>query len=364
MKHVAHPPSRASFPVVAVLAGLLATGCGAPPQSASDGDAVDPGRAKIATAPHADWALAIHGGAGVVRSSVSPEEEPAYRASLEAALDLGSGILADGGTALDAVEAVIRTLEDDPLFNAGRGAVFTNEGTNELDAAIMDGSTLACGAVTGVKTVRHPITLARRVMERSPHIFFSGAGAEAFADEAGVERVAPEYFFVQKRYDQWRAVVEGEAAEAQGEPADDAEAQGGEDKHGTVGAVARDTHGNVAAATSTGGLTNKRWGRIGDVPVIGAGTYASNASAAVSCTGIGERFIEHTVARDVTARMEYGGESLQEAAKAEIHEVLEPESGGLIAVGADGSIAIEFNTEGMFHGSGDSTGQRSVGIWQ
>lgn len=361
MKHVAAPPSLVSMSAAAVLTALLVSGCASPaPESASSPAAATP---KV---PRAEWALAIHGGAGVLRSSVPPEEEGPYEASLEAALDLGGKILADGGTSLDAVEAVIRSLEDDPLFNAGRGAVFTNEGTNELDSAIMDGSTLACGAVTGVKTVRHPVTLARRVMERSPHIFFSGAGAESFADEVGVERVPPEYFFVQKRYDQWRAVVEREAAEAKGEaePSADDKSSGDEDKHGTVGAVALDTHGNVAAATSTGGLTNKRWGRIGDVPVIGAGTYASNASAAVSCTGEGERFIEHTVARDVTARMEFGGQTLQESARAVIHDVLGPGSGGLIAVGADGSIAIEFNTEGMFHGSVDSTGARSVGIWQ
>jgi beta-aspartyl-peptidase (threonine type) len=344
---------------------------GPPEESAAEKSSGE--TAEQSSAEPLEWALAIHGGAGVLRASVSAEDEPRYEDALRQALNAGRTILEQGGTSLDAVEAVIRRMEDDPLFNAGRGSVFTSAGENEMDAAIMDGSNLACGAVTGVRTVRHPITLARRVMDSSRHVFFAGAGAEAFADEMDVERVEPEFFFVQRRYDQWQRAVareKEEAAQAAGAPsADEAggdadqSADAGEGYRGTVGAVALDRHGNLAAATSTGGMTNKRWGRIGDVPVIGAGTYASNASAAVSCTGHGERFIEHTVARNVAARMEYGGESLEQAARAMIHQELEPGDGGLIAVGADGSLAIEFNTEGMFHGAADSTGREQVGIW-
>ncbi|MDY7092643.1 MAG: isoaspartyl peptidase/L-asparaginase [Acidobacteriota bacterium] len=360
--------------LLSLLLGLAACSPGPSSGAASDevsSEASSAEGAEPSTASAVEWALAIHGGAGVLRASVSAEDEPRYQESLRRALDEGRTILESGGTSLDAVEAVIRVMEDDPLFNAGRGSVFTSAGENEMDAAIMDGSNLACGAVTGLRTVRHPITLARRVMDSSRHVFFAGDGAEAFADQMDVERVEPEYFFVQRRYDQWQRAVEREQQEA-AEGADEASAgenvpaangDGGEGYRGTVGAVALDRHGNLAAATSTGGMTNKRFGRIGDVPVIGAGTYASNASAAVSCTGHGERFIEHTVARNVAARMEYGGESLEQAARAMIHQELEPGDGGLIAVGADGSLAIEFNTEGMFHGAADSTGREQVGIW-
>ncbi len=295
-----------------------------------------------------EWALALHGGAGVTRASLSVELEVQVLASLERALRLGKQMLEEGRPSLDVVETVVRFLEDDPLFNAGKGAVFTSEGKNELDAAIMDGRTRACGAVTGLTTVKNPVSLARAVMERSPHVFLSGACAEAFAAELGLERVPPEYFFVQRRYDDWRRAVE-QAAKAPG--------------HGTVGAVARDKAGNLAAATSTGGMTNKRFGRIGDVPVIGAGTFADNQTVAVSSTGIGEQFIRQTVAGDVAARMAYGGASLAAATEVQVQERLQPGDGGLIAVDRHGALALVFNSEGMHRGAADSTGRFDVAIW-
>lgn len=297
-----------------------------------------------------EYALAIHGGAGVIPKTMEPDVVQGYRAALERALKVGRELLADGAPSLDVVEKVVRLLEDDPLFNAGKGAVFTHEGTHELDAAIMDGRDLSCGAVSGLKTVKNPITLARLVMEKSPHIFFVGEGAEAFAGEMGVERAEQDYFFVQRRYDQWQKVLAERAAEG--------------DKHGTVGAVALDLDGNLAAATSTGGLTDKRFGRVGDVPVIGAGTYANNQTAAISCTGFGEQFIRHTVAHDISALMEYRGLSLQEAAEAVIHHKLDPGDGGMIGVSHDGSIALVFNSEGMFRGAADATGRFEVAIWE
>ncbi|MCH9649079.1 MAG: isoaspartyl peptidase/L-asparaginase [Deltaproteobacteria bacterium] len=340
---------------------VVGVGCLVACEAPSGGPAEEATEASPA-APPVEWALAIHGGAGVTRAGVAAETEPAYEKSLQGALEEGKKILQGDGTSLDAVEAVVRLLEDDPLFNAGRGAVFTNAGTNELDAAVMDGESLSCGAVSGLKTVKNPITLARHVMERSRHVFLVGDGAERFADEMAVDRVPADYFFVQRRHDRWRQVLEAEEEKTASSAAPPA-LPTGQGRYGTVGAVALDRHGNLAAATSTGGMTNKRFGRVGDVPVIGAGTYANNATCAVSCTGIGEQFIRHTVASDVSARMEHGGRSLSEAAGEVIGEVLNPGDGGLIAVGKDGSISIEFNTEGMFHGSADSSGRFQVGIW-
>jgi len=301
--------------------------------------------------PEVEWALAIHGGAGVIQRTMAEEQQKAYFVTLREALALGQGMLEGGANSVDVVEAVVALLEDSPLFNAGKGAVFTNAGSNELDAAIMDGRDLSCGAISGVKTVKNPIRLARKVMTESRHIFFVGDGAEHFATEMGVERVEPEYFFTQRRFDQWRAKVEKER-------------QGEADKHGTVGAVARDREGNLAAATSTGGLTDKRFGRVGDVPVIGAGTYANNRTVAISCTGYGEQFIRNTVAHDVSAIIEYKGLSVEDAARAVIHHKLDPGDGGLIAVGSDGSIALVFNSEGMFRGAADSSGRFDVAIWE
>ena len=293
------------------------------------------------------WSLAIHGGAGTIPKNIPEAQKEEYLKGLREALEAGQKVLAGGGTSLDAVEKVVRTLEDNPLFNAGKGAVFTNEGTHELDAAIMDGRDLSCGSVAGLKTVKNPISLARLVMEKSPHVFMVGTGAEKFADEMKVERVDQKYFFTQKRYDDWQKKLKEEA----------------EKDKDTVGAVALDIHGNLAAATSTGGMTNKRFGRLGDVPVIGAGTYANNRTAAISATGWGEKFIRHTVAHDISALIEYKGLTLQQAADEVIHRKLEKDDGGIVAVGRDGSIALVFNSEGMYRGAADSNGRFEVAIW-
>ncbi|HYU33338.1 MAG TPA: isoaspartyl peptidase/L-asparaginase [Thermoanaerobaculia bacterium] len=295
------------------------------------------------------WSLAIHGGAGTIPKDIPASERDQYLASLQKALEIGRDVLSGGGTSLDAVEKVVRFLEDDPLFNAGKGAVYTHDGTHELDAAIMDGSDLSCGSVASLKTVRHPISLARLVKERSPHVFLVGDGAEAFATEMQVERVPNSWFDTPKRYAQLQETLRKEKEEK---------------PKGTVGAVALDQHGNLAAATSTGGLTNKRWGRIGDVPVIGAGTYANNKTCAISGTGWGEKFIRHTVAHDISALMEYAGLTLQQAADKVIHGKLEKDDGGVIGVAHDGSIALVFNSEGMYRGAADSNGRFEVKIWE
>jgi beta-aspartyl-peptidase (threonine type) len=300
-------------------------------------------------AASAKWALAIHGGAGTIPKTLPEGEKQQYLQSLTKALGIGRDILAKGGTSLDVVEAVVRFLEDDPLFNAGKGAVYTHEGTHELDAAIMDGSTLSCGSVAALKTVKNPISLARLVMTKSPHVFLVGDGAEAFAAAMKVERVDPKYFDTPKRYQQLQEELKKETEHKDRD---------------TVGAVALDRHGNLAAATSTGGLTNKRFGRLGDVPVIGAGTYANNRTCAVSATGIGEEFIKHTVSHDISALMEYGGLTLQQAADKVIHQKLKPGDGGVIGVAHDGSIALVFNSEGMYRGAADSGGRFEVRIWE
>lgn len=297
-------------------------------------------------APPPKWAIAIHGGAGTIPKTLPEAEKQQYLKSLAAALEIGKEALRQGGTSLDAVEKVVRFLEDDPLFNAGKGAVYTHEGTHELDAAIMDGRDLSCGSVASLKTVKNPISLARLVKEKSPHVFMVGEGAEKFATEMKVERVPNTYFDTPKRYEQWQAALKAE-----------------KDKD-TVGAVALDVHGNLAAATSTGGLTNKRFGRLGDVPVIGAGTYANNKTCAISATGYGEEFIKHTVAHDISALMEYGGLTLQQAADRVIHQKLKPDDGGVIGVARDGSIALVFNSEGMYRGAADSSGRFEVKIWE
>lgn len=316
-----------------MLAGL-ATGC------ASSGAG--------GSAPTGTYAIAIHGGAGSLDRD-DPIAMP-VRESLRRALAYGRDILARGGSSLDAVEQVVRILEDDELFNAGKGAVFTHDGGHELDAAIMDGRTHACGAVTGVRTVKNPIALARLVMERSSHVFFAAAGAEQFATELGVERVDPTYFDVERRREQWRRRHEENLRRAAG-------------ARGTVGAVALDQHGNLASATSTGGLTDKRFGRIGDTPVIGAGTYASNRSCAVSCTGTGEEFIRHCVAHSIASLMEHAGLSARQAARRVVHEVLQPDDGGVIVVSRSGEIALVFNTAGMARASADSTGRFEIALW-
>jgi L-asparaginase / beta-aspartyl-peptidase len=320
------------------------------------------------------FGMVVHGGAGTIRrGSMSAEVEAQYRATLEQALQAGHRILAAGGTSLDAVEAAVHVLEDSPLFNAGRGAVFTSEGRNELDAAIMDGRTLQAGAIAGVTRVRNPISLARLVMERSPHVFMAREGAEVFGAEHDIVMVDPAYFFTENR---WNAL--GRALEAEGRPMPPRPAGVGGDQNsslrlpqdddyklGTVGAVALDRHGNLAAATSTGGMTNKRFGRIGDVPVIGGGTYAS-PRCAVSATGHGEFFIRNVVAHDICARMEYQNISLERAA----HDVVmvrlveQGGDGGIIAMDAQGNYTMPFNSEGMYRGYIGPDGRTTIAIYR
>lgn len=302
------------------------------------------------------WALVIHGGAGVIeRKDLTPEVEAAYRKAMSDAAAKGSAVLEKGGSAMDAIEAVIIDLEDDPLFNAGRGAVFTAEGRNELDAAIMDGATLKAGSVAGVTRTRHPISLARAVMEKSRHVMMIGPGADAFAASVGLEQVDPAFFFTERR---WQGLVKELAnqglpvpARPTGAPSPEAFQPIPDDrKFGTVGVVALDSAGNVAAGTSTGGMTAKRWGRVGDAPIIGAGTYASNQSCAVSATGSGEYFIRLTVAREVCALVQYKGMTLQQAADEVVQDRLTGigGDGGVVALTPDGQIAWSFNTSGMY----------------
>jgi beta-aspartyl-peptidase (threonine type) len=300
------------------------------------------------------WSLAIHGGAGTItRDRLSEAQRAEIEAGLNAALGAGTKVLESGGSALDAVQAVIEVLEDDPHFNAGRGAVFTYEGRNELDAAIMDGSNRAAGAVAGVTHIRHPVALARTVMEHSPHVFLSGAGAEEFAREQGFEMTDPSWFATDSRR---KALEEFKSRKVSWFDIDL--------KYGTVGAVARDEQGHVAAATSTGGLTGKRWGRIGDSPVIGAGTYADDRACAVSATGAGEFFIRAGVAQTICDRVRFLGETVQQAADATIAEVGElGGDGGVIVAGADGSTAFSFNTPGMYRGRADSSGKHEIAIF-
>lgn len=292
------------------------------------------------------FGIAIHGGAGTIpRETMTPEREAAYHAALREALHAGNAILEQGGTALDAVTAAVRVLEDNPLFNAGRGAVFTADERNELDAAIMDGATLNAGAVAAITRIRHPIDLARAVMERSPHVLLIGEGAEAFAAEQGFEFIDPSWFRTEGRLQQLRRAQEatrnGAAATLPRSYA-----------FGTVGAVALDVHGNLAAATSTGGMTNKRWGRVGDVPVIGAGTYADNATAAISATGHGEYFIRSVVAHEIAARMRLQGKPLRQSADEVVMGLLVERGGegGIIAIDRDGNVAMPFNSSGMYRG--------------
>jgi len=301
------------------------------------------------------FAIAIHGGAGVISKSMPDSIIMQYNSGLEIALKLGKEMLEKGEPALNVVEAVVRNLENNPLFNAGKGAVFTADGTHELDAAIMDGKNLSCGAVAGVKTVKNPISLARLVMEKTSHVLLSGSGADNFAKEMNVELVSPDYFFTQRRYDQLLKAKEDEKLKKE---------MKSEYKKGTVGCVVLDVYGNLAAATSTGGMTNKRNGRIGDAPIIGAGTYSNNATCAVSCTGTGEQFIRFTVAHDISAMMEYKNWTLQKSAEEVIFKKLNKDDGGLIAVDKDGNISLVYNSEGMFRGMADSNGKFEIRIWE
>lgn len=302
-------------------------------------------------------AIAIHGGAGTLsRERIGPELEAGIHAALDAALDAGHAVLAADGSALDAVEAAVRVLEDSPHFNAGKGAVFTAEGRNELDAAIMEGHTRRAGAVAGVRTLRNPVSAARAVMERSQHVMLVGEGAEAFAREQGLAIVEPDYFRTEQR---WQQLLEARQREAE------AKAPQASGYFGTVGAVALDRQGHVAAATSTGGMTNKRWGRVGDAPIIGAGTWA-DAECAVSATGWGEFFIRLAVAHDICARAAYAGAPLAAAAEEVVMRRVPAlgGDGGVIALDARGNLALPFNTSGMYRGWIAVDGTRGTAIFQ
>ncbi|HEY0612967.1 MAG TPA: isoaspartyl peptidase/L-asparaginase [Chitinophaga sp.] len=320
------------------------------------------------------YVMVIHGGAGtILKSQMTPEREQAYKVALEQALRSGYAILQRGGSSLDAVEAAVKVMEDSPLFNAGKGAVFTNEGKNEMDAAIMNGKTLAAGSVAGVTVIMNPISAARAVMERSQHVMLTGPGADKFAKEAGLEIVDPSYFYTEER---WRSLQKVKATDANKTQLDHDSAvqkhtsllgtENRDHKFGTVGAVALDKQGNLAAATSTGGMTNKKFGRIGDAPIIGAGTYANNATCAISCTGWGEFFIRLCVAKTVSDLMEYKELPLQQAANEMIMEKVPAlgGDGGLIAIDKNGNIAMPFNTAGMYRGSITADGKTEVLIYK
>jgi L-asparaginase / beta-aspartyl-peptidase len=360
---------------VLIVALIAFSSCAVPP-----GHSGDPSGQK-------EWALAIHGGAGVISRDISDEVRDGYLASLEQAVRLGEQMLSEGRAALDVVEAVVMYLEDDPRFNAGVGAVYTSEAVHELDAAIMDGRDLNAGAVAGLRTVRNPISMARYIMEETSHVFFAGVGAEQLADRTDLPRVENTHFNTENRRRQLdravqrAALLPGEASLSEGVESPDRDGnlaaafnvdasplprviflESG-DRFGTVGAVALDRDGNLAAATSTGGMTNKMPGRVGDVPVVGAGTYANNATAAISATGHGEKFIRNVVAYQISAIMEYEGASLDRAADRVINGKLDQGDGGIVAVDRYGNISLTFNSPGMFRGAADSNGYFEVAIW-
>lgn len=311
------------------------------------------------TSLDARFAIAIHGGAGGDPANWSAEEKTARQEGLKAALQIGVDMLKKGSSSLDVVEQVVISLEDNPVFNAGRGAILNAAGEHELDASIMDGLKHRCGAVASVTTIKNPISLARRVMEDTPHVMLIGSGAEQFADSINAATQTPEYFRTPAQIDRWKKWRDRQKENTQGVSA--AETSADPLRYlGTVGCVVLDSAGNLAAATSTGGTLGKRWGRVGDSPIIGAGTYADNASCAVSCTGIGELFIRHHVAADIAARMKYGNATLNDAAQEVTHQVLPKDSGGLIAVSKDGEISMPFNTPGMSRGAADHTGRFEI----
>ena len=312
-----------------------------------------------------NFGIVIHGGAGtILKENMSDSLEEAYRQKLKQAITEGHSILKNGGTSMQAVTKTINIMEDSSLFNAGKGAVFTHEETNELDASVMDGKTLNAGAVTGVTRIRNPIDLALAVMEQSPHVMLSGTGAETFAEEKGFSLVDPSYFHTDARYKQLQKIKKREKDNLIGVSFEDPFIK--ESKFGTVGCAALDKHGNLAAGTSTGGMTNKRWSRIGDAPIIGAGTYANNATCAVSSTGWGEFFIRGMVAHDISAMMEYKGVSLQEAASEVIQKKIPAlgGDGGIVSIDKDGNVAMEFNTAGMYRAHMNSKGELIVRIYK
>lgn len=309
----------------------------------------------------AKFTLVIHGGAGtILRSSMTPEKEALYRNALEDALTAGYSVLEKGNSAIDAVRAAVISLENNILFNAGRGSVFAKDGSQEMDASIMDGKTLMAGAVSAVKNIRNPIELAYAVMTQTEHVMLNGKGANDFAASIGIGREPDEYFYSQQRYDQWKKM------QATGETALDHNVSTEDKKFGTVGAAACDQYGNIAAATSTGGMTNKQWGRVGDSPIIGCGTYANNNTCAISCTGHGELFIRAVAAYDVSCLMEYKGLSLQEAMDIVVNDKLVKiqGEGGMVGVDAKGNAALLFNSEGMYRGVRSSDGVKEIAIYK
>jgi len=307
-----------------------------------------------------NFAIAIHGGAGtLVKGLMTEALESQYKKTLKTALETGYRALEQGGSALDVAEMAVKSLEDSPLFNAGKGAVFTAEGTHEMDASIMDGRTLNAGAVSLVTGIKNPVALARDVMEKSNHVFLAGEGALQFAKTNGYEIESPEYFYDELRYQQWQEIKDSEGFQLDHSVKKDS-------KFGTVGAVVCDKYGNIAAATSTGGMTNKKWGRVGDSPMVGAGVYANNKTCAVSCTGSGEFFIRGVVAYDVSCLIEHKGLSLKEAANEVIYNrILKINGdGGLIAVDSKGNIAMPFNTEGMYRACKSASGIEEISIYK
>lgn len=305
------------------------------------------------------WAIAIHGGAGVISKDLPQDVKNEYTSALQEALDTGTAMLEEGADAMDVVESVIQILEANPRFNAGAGAVYTSNAEHELDASIMNGATLECGAVAGVKTVKSPISLARLVISETPHVLLAGSGADAFAKEQGVELVDNSFFNTERRRKQLeRAQQKNSSADLTSPDYFD------EEKMGTVGCVVLDSKGNLAAGTSTGGMTNKKYGRVGDSPIIGAGTYANNNSCAVSATGTGEEFIRYSVAYRISALMEMEGKTLAEAGDHVIHNVLQPGDGGVITVDKHGNIHMPYNSKGMFRAAADADGHNEVKIWE
>lgn len=311
-----------------------------------------------------EWALVLHGGAGVISKDMPDSVKQSYMEDLDEALSIGEEILSNGGSAFDAVEKVINYLEDNPKFNAGKGAVFTHEGNHELDAAFMHGNTREAGAITAVTSVKNPISLARLVMENSKHVMFAAEGAEEFADQMEVERVSQDYFHTEKRYKAWKRALQREK--------ENEDAQSGlyegeiyfdKQKYGTVGCVALDSDGQLVAGTSTGGMTNKKFGRVGDVPIIGSGTYASDV-VAVSMTGWGEKIMRAVSGHTVSSYMKFKDASLDEAGRYLLEDVLDPDDAGMIAVDKNGNMLMDMNTQGMFRGKSDSEGNREVAIWE
>ena len=325
--------------------------------------------AQVKPSPSENFAIVVHGGAGnILKKNMTPEQEKAQKDKLSEAIKTGYDILNKGGTSLDAIEAAIKILEDSPLYNAGKGSVFTNDGKNEMDASIMDGSNLKAGAVAGVRTIKNPISAVRKVMDQSPHVMMVGRGAEKFAKENGLEIVDTSYFFDENQWQQLQKIKETEKQLKKADTtgfADPLETYLKNQKFGTVGAVALDKHGNIAAATSTGGMMNKKFGRVGDSPIIGAGTYANNKTCGVSCTGHGEYFIRSVVAYDIGALMEYKGLSLEQATKEVITKLGKMGGeGGIISLDPKGNISFQFNTSGMYRGYAKKDGEIKVWMYK